>query len=387
MNRNGWTYKKLGDICESELGKTLNHSTDTGNLYPYLCAINILWDKIDLSTLKETRFEESEIGRYTVNKGDLLICEGGDVGRAAIWLNDEPILYQNALHRVRFDDGFNTRFYLYYLKYLKESGIIDSRYSKGVTIKHLVKSSLLSIPVPIPKFETQTQIVSELDSLKDSVTMLQQQVKDLDTLALSLFYDMFGDPIENPKHWDVVKLGSISEPTIGLTYKPENVVDNDEGTVVLRSSNIQESQLAFDDIVRVNIPIKEEKYVRDGDILMCSRNGSFKLVGKVAMIKGLSEKMSYGAFMTIIRSNYNPYLFAHFKTPAFREYMNLGKTSTVNQVTVNMLKNISLPLPPANLQDIFASKIATIEGSKSLLNTQITEMQDLLASRTQYWFD
>ena len=96
--KQGWEIKKLGEVCESDLGKTLNQSKDTGELRPYLCAINVLWDKIDFTTLKETRFEDSELERYTIRKGDLLICEGGDIGRAAIWNYDYEIQYQNALH-------------------------------------------------------------------------------------------------------------------------------------------------------------------------------------------------------------------------------------------------------------------------------------------------
>ena len=102
--RKDWEYKKLGEVAISDLGKTLNKSKDTGTLYPYLCAINILWDKIDLSTLKETRFEDDELERYTVKYGDLLVCEGGDTGRAAIWDKQETMLYQNALHRIRLNN-------------------------------------------------------------------------------------------------------------------------------------------------------------------------------------------------------------------------------------------------------------------------------------------
>ena len=244
----------------------------------------------------------------------------------------------------------------------------DNANTHGAKMPRGDKKAISEYLIPIPSFELQTSIVSELNSINDSILLLHEQVKDLDVLAQALFYDMFGDPYANTKQWDSVKLGTIAEPTIGLTYKPENVSSTEEGTIVLRSSNIQESELTFEDIVRVNVPIKEDKFVKDGDILMCSRNGSFKLVGKVAMIKGLPERMSYGAFMTIIRSDYNPYLFAYFKTPAFREHMNLGKTSTVNQVTVNMLKNICLPLPPHDLQRDFASKISIIDEAKNQMS-------------------
>ena len=122
MMREGWEYKKLGEICSSELGKTLNKSKDKGVLHPYICAINILWDKIDLTTLKETHFTEDEIERYTVKFGDLLVCEGGDTGRAAIWDRKESILYQNALHRLRFSEGVDARFVLYNLGIKRELG-------------------------------------------------------------------------------------------------------------------------------------------------------------------------------------------------------------------------------------------------------------------------
>ena len=183
MRKENWTYKKLGEVCDSELGKTLNSSKDKGELRPYLCAVNVLWDKFDLSILKETRFEEDELDRYSVKKGDLLVCEGGDVGRAAIWNDETVIQYQNALHRIRFKGDVIPRFCLFYLRHLKDNGTLDAKYAKGVTIKHLVKSSLLSIPIPIPPIKEQEEICSLLDKLSLVIEKKKQQVKELDTLA------------------------------------------------------------------------------------------------------------------------------------------------------------------------------------------------------------
>ena len=203
--RKDWEYKKLGEVAISDLGKTLNKSKDTGTLYPYLCAINVLWDNIDLSTLKETRFEEDELERYTVKFGDLLVCEGGDTGRAAIWDKHETMLYQNALHRIRLNNEIHSRFLLYHLWQLKLNGEIDAKYSKGVTIKHLVKSSLMSIPIPLPPKSAQLAIVAELDKLNEMIRLKKQQLEDYDQLAQSIFYEMFGDPVENEKGWEVKK--------------------------------------------------------------------------------------------------------------------------------------------------------------------------------------
>lgn len=378
MDRNGWTYKKLGDVASFINGYPFKPEQWKDRGFPIIRIQNLNNPEAPYN------YYDGEVpDRVKIKDGDLLISWSASLG-TYIWQGGDAYLNQH-IFKVLFDKLDIDKMFLKYAvsSKLKEMAALVH----GATMKHIVKKDFDNTTIPYPPLNDQMAIVSELDSIYDSITMLKQQVKDLDALALSLFYDMFGEPIENPKHWPIVKLGTIAEPTIGLTYKPENVVDNNEGTIVLRSSNIQESELDFDDIVRVNIPIKEEKFVREGDILMCSRNGSIKLVGKVAMIKGLTEKMSFGAFMTIIRSNYNPYLFAYFKTPAFREHMNLGKTSTVNQVTVNMLKNISLPLPSESLQKTFATKIASIEDSKVSLKAQIIEMQNLLASRMQYWFD
>ena len=160
---------------------------------------------------------------------------------------------------------------------------------------------------------------------------------------MSQFIEMTGDPRTNPKSWQVKTLSELATYSIGLTYKPENI--SEEGTIVLRSGNIQNSKIDLADVVRVNCPIKESIYVQKNDILMCSRNGSAALVGKVAQIKDISEPMTYGAFMTVIRSEYSDFLYLYFQSNDFREQVSTGKSSTMNQITQNMLDKISLPLP------------------------------------------
>lgn len=184
-NEKGWEVKKLGDFASSDLGKTLNKSKDTGELYSYLCAINIKWNEVDTSILKETRFEKDELNRYSVTYGDLLVCEGGDTGRAAIWNRKEDILYQNALHRIRLKSGISNIYILYFLWKLKKKGIIDDRYSKGVTIKHLVKSSLLSIPVPLPPLPLQQQFAARIEAIERQKQQVSETIKDLETLLAS----------------------------------------------------------------------------------------------------------------------------------------------------------------------------------------------------------
>lgn len=188
-----------------------------------------------------------------MRKGDLLVCEGGDTGRSAIWDRDETILYQNALHRLRFHESVSPKFVLFYLMYLKDIGEIDNKYSKGVTIKHLVKKALLSIPLPIPPKPTQFSIVSELDKLNELIRIKKGQLKDYDTLAQSIFYEMFGDPVENEKGWEVKKLGELcSKIGSGATPRGGNESYKDEGISLIRSLNVYNNEFRRKDLAYID---------------------------------------------------------------------------------------------------------------------------------------
>ncbi|MBQ0086445.1 MAG: restriction endonuclease subunit S [Bacteroidales bacterium] len=181
-NEKGWECSRLGDLCNSDLGKTLNQAKDTGELRTYLCAINIKWQQIDLSTLKNARFEDDEIERYSVTKGDLLVCEGGDIGRSAIWDKDYDIQYQNALHRLRFNGKVTAQYCLFTLQCLKQRGVLDSKYGKGVTIKHLVKSSLLSIPIPVPPITIQQTFAQKIQSIESQKASINRSIAETQIL-------------------------------------------------------------------------------------------------------------------------------------------------------------------------------------------------------------
>ena len=159
-----WEWVRLEMIAVTELGKTLNKAENQGYYKPYLCSINVYWTGIDLSTIKDARFEESELSKYRLRKGDLLICEGGDVGRSAIWENEQEMYYQNALHRVRFYGGINPYYFRLLLECYKGNKILDEN-SKGMTIKHLVKSALNAIYFPLPPIKEQQRIIDKFQSL------------------------------------------------------------------------------------------------------------------------------------------------------------------------------------------------------------------------------
>ena len=159
-----WEWVHLDHIAISDLGKTLDKAKNTGNFQPYLCSINVYWNGIDLSKVKEARFEDSELPKYLLKKGDLLICEGGEVGRCCVWDKDISMYYQNALHRVRFYGNINPYYFKCLMELYKGIGIIEA-HSKGVTIKHLVQKSLNSIYFPLPPLAEQHRIVAKIEEL------------------------------------------------------------------------------------------------------------------------------------------------------------------------------------------------------------------------------
>ncbi len=170
-----WEICSIMAIAEVDLGKTLDKNKNTGKFYPYLRSVNIKWNEIDLSDIKEMQFEKNELQRYSIIKGDLLICEGGDVGRCCIWSSDETIYYQNALHRVRFHGGCEPKYFLYFMMYLEHTGYLK-RISNGVTIKHLTKTVLTTIPFMLPPLAEQKRIVDEIEKIFAILDNIANQV-------------------------------------------------------------------------------------------------------------------------------------------------------------------------------------------------------------------
>ena len=169
-----------------------------------------------------------------------------------------------------------------------------------------------------------------------------------------------------------MKLKDLGDYFIGLTYKPESVTN--EGTIVLRSGNIQGGKLDLSDIVRVNTNIREKQFVRPGDILMCSRNGSAKLVGKSTVIPDINEPMTFGAFMTVFRTPYNEYLRFFFQSDSFKKQLLSSKTTTINQITVNMLDSIDIELPEKSIRD---ERCAILNRIQKVINTKEEELSAL----------
>ena len=159
----GWCETQLGDIFNHNTGKALNSSNTEGTLKDYLTTSNVYWNSFDFSVIKKMLFKESELNKCQITKGDLLVCEGGDIGRAAIWNYDYDICIQNHLHRLRPKvNGLCVSFYYYVLYYLKINNMIGG---KGIGLLGLSSNALHKLHVPFPSLNEQHRIVSKIEEI------------------------------------------------------------------------------------------------------------------------------------------------------------------------------------------------------------------------------
>ena len=166
-------------------------------------------------------------------------------------------------------------------------------------------------------------------------------------------------PFEIPSNWEWCRVRNVSNSYIGLTYKPTDI--DEKGIIVLRSCNIRNGKLALDDIVRVSSSISEKLLIEENDIIICARNGSKRLVGKSALIRNLTEPMTFGAFMAICKTPIYEYMFAYLQSDLFfGQLRDVSNTTTINQLTQNKFNDFLIPIPPVKEQERIAFKISQL---------------------------
>jgi len=184
-----------------------------------------------------------------------------------------------------------------------------------------------------------------------------------------------------PEHWEIRRLRYVGEVILGLTYKPSDIVDKNEGILVLRSSNVQNGQISLLDNVYVKTEVPKKIITRKGDILICSRNGSRALIGKNAKISQEVVGETFGAFMTIFRSEFSDYLHYVFNSQLFEYQSGSFLTSTINQLTVDNLKNFKIPLPSSEEQ---IAIVSYLDDNSNRLDGLIDKANDAVILLSEY---
>ena len=210
-----WERVKLGDVTDSCLGKMLDKRKNKGTYKPYLANVNVRWGAFDLDNLQEMKFEDDEDERYGIKYGDLIICEGGEPGRCAIWKEQLPNMkIQKALHRLRVNEEMDYRYVYYWFLLAGKQGALKQYYT-GATIMHMPGQKLKEVVIDKPPLDVQRKIGDYLEAFDDLIENNQKQIKLLEEAAQRLYKEWFVD-LRFPGYEDVKVVDGVPE---GWRYK------------------------------------------------------------------------------------------------------------------------------------------------------------------------
>ncbi|WP_424522786.1 restriction endonuclease subunit S [Roseburia intestinalis] len=282
-----WEWVRLGNIFQHNTGKALNASNRTGSLLPYITTSNLYWDRFELGNLREMYFSENEIEKCTATKGDLLVCEGGDIGRAAIWMFDEDIRIQNHIHKLRSYTEVCTEFF-YYLFYLyKHAGWIGG---KGIGIQGLSANALHALLFPLPPLSEQKRIVSKIKESEPLMEKYADVEKYLDKLNTEFPDQLRKSILQEAVQGKLVPQDPTDEPVSVLLeriraekqhlVKEGKIKKDKHESVIFRRDNSHYEKLdgierCIDDEIPFEIP-KNWKWTRFGQVISLLSGTDFK---------------------------------------------------------------------------------------------------------------
>lgn len=349
---------------------------------------NLVNGKVDLSTSSRYISTEEAYGKYKhflVDDGDLIIASSG----IQVSYFDKKMGFANKSHlplcmntsTIRFKTKDSSVLDIHYFMYFLKSHSFKGQLAKQITGSAQLNfgpSHLQRMIISFPPVQEQENIVAELDCLTGIIEKKKKQLEELDNLAQSIFYDMFGDPISNEKGWEVKKLKDVSTLLNGRAYKQDELLP--EGKYkVLRVGNF----FTNGDYYYSNLELDDDKYCDTGDLLF-AWSASFGAFiwdgGKVIYHYHIWKVLYDDKFLNIL---YYRYLLNTMTSSFMKDVHGIGMV----HLTKAGMEQYSLPIPPLELQKEFAQKIEAIEKQKELVNQSIVETETLFNSRMDYWFN
>jgi len=366
--RDGWEYKKFED-CLNKVPKAKQIKTcdyNSGSKYPIVSQE----DK-----LISGYYDDESMLFHIANP----VVVFGDHTRVLKYIDFDFVVGADGVKILSPKDDLNAKFLLYFLQWYKIPNLGYSRHYK----------LLKEINVPVPLKSVQLDIVAELDQINELIRLKKEQLKDYDALAQSIFYEMFGDPVENEKGWDVKRLSDFSKVVTGNTPS-RKVLEYYDGNFMewVKSDNINDAY---------QYPTKAKEYLSEmgaskgriadkDEILVTCIAGSLSSIGTSCI---LDRKVAFNQQINAITNLVGVdavYLRSLIKVS--KKYIQeFATTGMKHIITKSVFESISFPLPPLPLQQSFASRIAQIEQQKTEVQKTIADLETLLASRMQYWFE
>ncbi|HOO24654.1 MAG TPA: restriction endonuclease subunit S [Paludibacteraceae bacterium] len=383
-------WVNLGEIAQHNVGKTLNKSRDSGEIREYITTSNLYWGHFDFTEIRSMSIKEEELSKCSAVKGDLLICEGGDAGRSAIWNYNYSICFQNHIHRVRPCEGFETKYLYYYMMYIYLNGNIK-QYLKGVGIQSLSGTSLASIVLPLPPTNEQVLISNEIEllfeiietieenkvSLEDLIVQTKSKILDLavrgklvpqdssDEPAITLLEqikkrnkshktttDKSHYPFEIPNGWEVTEMQNIcslldgeKRNDLSLPYLDVKFLRNQSGINFKKSGKFVSAE--------TNLVLVDGE--NSGEIFKTNING---YQGSTLKIIQISEEINEEYIFYILKKEHK--LFKESKTG-----------SAIPHLNKKLFREYPIPLPPLAEQQRIVFQIENIFAQLEIIENSL----------------
>jgi type I restriction enzyme S subunit len=380
-----WTTRPIADVADFCLGKMLDEKKNKGDSLPYLANINVRWGEFDLDNLREMRFEQNEMDRYGLKYGDIVMCEGGEPGRCAIWKDSvQGMMIQKALHRIRPHDCIDHRFLFYSLLHKGKLGGFVPLLT-GATIKHLPREKLAKVEIAFPKLELQCCIAAILSAYDDLIENNRQRMALLEDAARQLYREWFvrlrfpgheHTRIINgvPDGWERKTLGDLAEITMGQS--PESQYYNEVGDGLPFHQGVADFGDRFVSH-RVYCTVRN-RVAEAGDILCSVR-------APVGRLNITFDRIVIGRGLASLRSKFNrqSLLFQQLRAHFFKEDL-IGTGAIFASVTKKEFETQELLDPTVKIANAFEEISRPIDEKIGLLvrqNEKLRAARDLLLPR------
>jgi len=395
-----WDVVRLGEVFSIQQGKQLSQKNRIGNNQKYfLRTANVFWGFIDTTELDSMHFTQEEEKKYKLETGDLLVCEGGDIGRTAIW--EIPInncYYQNHLHRLRAkNNNIYPRFYLYWLWYAFEISNIYFGHGNITTIPNLSSSRLSLLNIPLPPLAEQRKIAAILSTVQKAIEIEGKLIEHTKELKKAMMHKLFTEGIgwlsgsetsqkqteigPIPKNWEVVRLGDylLTNNDFRFSIDKENI----ETVSFIPMSLIPEENLFISQFEkRKTHDIKSGIVVFENDLLIAKITPCFEN-GKQGIVKGLVNGWGYATTEVIpIRTNKQinlKYIAYYLKYPKIRNFLasKMEGSTGRQRLPKSQIENLKIPLPPLPEQQAIADILSTIDQKIEHHTTKKQKLEEL----------
>ena len=391
--KQGWEYKKLGEVCNILNGYAFKSSKYTNYGTRIIRITNVQKGfVVDNDPKYYSDDDIKDLTQYSLFEGDLVMSLTGNVGRVGMLkkcMLPAALNQRVACLRIKSDEiQLQYLFHVLNSDNFEKIAILSAR---GIAQLNMSTEWLKDYCIPLPPKSTQLAIVSELDKINELIRLKKEQLKDYDNLAQSIFYQMFGDPVENEIGWEVKKLGDLAIVKTGpfgsMLHKEDYIYD---GIPLVNPVHMKNFKIVPD----VEFTISKEKacklenYMLQNNDVVFARRGD---IGRCAIVSEKEQGYLCGTgslFVRFIENIESIFIMYIVRSESFSEHLiSKAKGATMLNINSSTIADLCIPLPPLPLQQLFAERIKQIEKQKAEVQKAIADLETLLASRMQYWFE